>query len=95
MVDRMQVFSSEPLSNATLSALFGPQHQVLITREWAAYPKYSPPEDLPPFELAPGLYYGNAIEVAASAMEMSAIAARNNALLAAQYLAARCAAQAA
>ena len=48
--------------------------------DWAAYPKYNPPEKLTPFRLAPALYYANAIETGASAMEMSAIAGRNAAL---------------
>jgi hypothetical protein len=48
--------------------------------EWSAYPKYDPPEQLTPFQLAPGLYYANAIETGASAIEMSAIAGRNAAL---------------
>ena len=38
--------------------------------------------ELPPFILADGLYYISSIEVAASAMEMSVIGARNVALLA-------------
>jgi hypothetical protein len=62
--------------------------QVLATKAWMAYPQFSPPEQYSPFVLAPGLYYNNAIENFASAMEMSAIAARNSALLASQHLAA-------
>ena len=47
--------------------------------DWLAYPKYSPNERsrLASFVLSPQLYYVNAIELSASAMEMSAIAARN------------------
>ncbi len=55
-------------------------------REWKAYPLFSPPERFPPFRLTPGLYLNNAWENAASAMEMSAVAAKNCALLASQYL---------
>jgi prenylcysteine oxidase / farnesylcysteine lyase len=39
-----------------------------------------------PFKLAEGLFYNNAWENAASAMEMSAIAGKNSALLVQQYL---------
>ena len=56
-------------------------------RDWYAYPKFAPPEDFAPFQLAKGVYYNNALENAASAMEMSAIAAKNSALLVRQHLA--------
>ena len=54
-----------------------------------AYPRFDPPEDFARWELAEGLYYPNAIENAASAMEMSALAGRNAALLAARHLRSR------
>ena len=52
--------------------------------EWLAYPRYLPDErpKLASFVLSPRLYYVNAVEFAASAMEMSAIAAVNVANLA-------------
>ena len=52
--------------------------------DWLAYPRYRPDErpKLASFVLSPRLYYVNAVEFAASAMEMSAIAARNVANLA-------------
>lgn len=56
------------------------------TVDWLAYPKYHPPEQAPPFILDDGMFYINAIEKAASAMEMSAIGAKNVALLAREYL---------
>ena len=56
-----------------------------VCREWKAYPHFSPPERFPPFQLVPGLYLNNAWENAASAMEMSAVAAKNCALLVAQH----------
>lgn len=49
--------------------------------------RFDPPEQFAPFVLADGLFYSNAIETAASAMEMSAIAAKNSALLVKQFLA--------
>ncbi len=55
--------------------------------DWLAYPKYSPPDEFPPFILDDGVFYINGVEKAASAMEMSAIGAKNVALLAREYLA--------
>lgn len=54
------------------------------TVSWMAYPEYDfkKSDDLPPFLLNERLYYVNAIELAASAMEMSSLAGRNVALLA-------------
>ncbi|XP_041366044.1 prenylcysteine oxidase-like isoform X2 [Gigantopelta aegis] len=49
---------------------------------WGAYPDFSPDMELPSFLLYDRLYYVNAIESAASAMEMNAIGGRNIALLA-------------
>lgn len=80
-----KVFSPEVLTNEQLSLLFQ-RHTRLETMEWLAYPHYASDEDLGRFELAPGLYYNNAIEEAASAMEMSAIAAHNTALLIQDFL---------
>lgn len=42
---------------------------------------FSPPEAFAPFKLAPGLCYANALENAASAMEIGAVAGINCALL--------------
>ncbi|GFO29477.1 prenylcysteine oxidase [Plakobranchus ocellatus] len=50
--------------------------------EWLAYPEYHANMDLPPFMLYDRLYYVNAIESAAAAMEMNVIGAHNVALLA-------------
>ncbi|KAK7098695.1 prenylcysteine oxidase 1-like [Littorina saxatilis] len=49
---------------------------------WKAYPEYTPNMELPSFVLHDRLYYINAVEAAASAMEMSAIGGRNVAILA-------------
>lgn len=48
--------------------------------------RFSPPEDFAPFVLANGLFYNNALENAASAMEIAAIAGKNCAILSMQYL---------
>ena len=49
---------------------------------WMAYPEYPSSVQLPSFTLHEQMYHINAIELAASAMEMSAIGAKNVALLA-------------
>lgn len=77
-----KVFSPEPLTQEQLKNMFLSWDSVSETR-WLAYPAYSPPRrKTPPFVLHERLYYLNAVEWAASAMEMSAISARNLALLA-------------
>lgn len=75
-----KVFSQKPLNKESIEKLF---ESVSTVKEkvWLAYPHYKPPEKLVPFILYPGIYYTNAIELSASAMEMSAIAAKNIALL--------------
>lgn len=77
-----KVFSPRPLSQEQLRQMFLSYSSVSET-PWLAYPAYRPPHrKTPPFILHDRLYYLNAVEWAASAMEMSAIAARNAALLA-------------
>lgn len=77
-----KVFSSQPLSQEQLHSMFLSWDSVSETK-WLAYPAYRPPHrKTPPFILHNRLYYLNAVEWAASAMEMSAISARNVALLA-------------
>ncbi|XP_062334453.1 prenylcysteine oxidase 1 isoform X1 [Osmerus eperlanus] len=77
-----KVFSHQPLSQEQLHSMFLSWDSVSETR-WLAYPSYRPPHRrTPPFILHDRLYYLNAVEWAASAMEMSAISARNLALLA-------------
>lgn len=77
-----KVFSQQPLSQEQLRDIFLSWDLVSETR-WLAYPSYRPPHrKTPPFILHNRLYYLSAVEWAASAMEMSAIAARNVALLA-------------
>ncbi|XP_029133514.2 prenylcysteine oxidase-like [Labrus bergylta] len=76
-----KVFSPQPLEKSQLKALFRSYYSVQVT-EWQAYPCYGSSEGLPPVELHPNLYYLSGIELAGSAMEMSAVAAKNIALLA-------------
>lgn len=77
-----KTFFNKVPTEEQISYLFDSRRELKLV-EWLAYPEYKPNMDLPPFELYEGLYYINAIESAASAMEMSVIGARNVALLAA------------
>lgn len=77
-----KVFSPQPLSQKQLRDMFL-SWDLVSENKWLAYPSYRPPQrKTPPFILHNRLYYLNAVEWAASAMEMSAISARNVALLA-------------
>lgn len=86
-----KVFSTDPLNSSTVSALFGSSASVQVVRSWHAYPQFESPQRFAPLAPERCLLTNNAIESAASAMEMSAIAARNAALT----LTARCLGQAA
>lgn len=76
-----KTFSKDVLTKEQLNLLFSSYDSVKV-KTWLAYPDYSPPEKCPPVILHDNIYYLNGIERAASAMEMSAVAAKNAALLA-------------
>lgn len=77
-----KIFSPQPLSKEQLKTLFL-SHEQVVEKRWLAYPSYKAPErQPPPFILHHSLYYVNPIEWVGSAMEMSALSARNVALLA-------------
>lgn len=80
-----KVFSRDTLSEEDLDKLFVDRTTVKVV-DWLAYPHYTPPEKFSPFRLDDGVFYVNAIERVASAMELGAIGGRNAALLAAKYL---------
>lgn len=80
-----KVFTKKPLTDDQLAKLFSKIHEVKVV-DWKAYPHYTEHAPLPSFELAPGLYNVNAIEMAASAIEMSCIGGRNAALLVYHHL---------
>ena len=80
-----KVFSPAPLTDEQKQQMFR-KIEDQVTVDWQAYPVYEPPEDCPKFVLDDGVFYINGIEKAASAMEMSAIGAKNVALLAREYL---------
>ncbi|XP_012257805.2 prenylcysteine oxidase 1-like [Athalia rosae] len=75
-----KIFSKERLLPSDISAMFSHVDQVHAI-PWKAYPKYSVNPRSDKFRLFDSLYHVNAIEWAASAMEMSAIGGRNVALL--------------
>nr|KAF6430035.1 prenylcysteine oxidase 1 [Molossus molossus] len=76
-----KIFSRETLTKEQILKLFV-SYDYSVKQQWLAYPHYKPPEKCPSIILHDRLYYLNGIECAASAMEMSAIAAHNAALLA-------------
>lgn len=82
-----KLFSREALDAAFLDGLFT-SWAVLHHRDWRAYPHFHPPETMCPFVLMPfeRIFYTSALETAVSAMEISAIAARNVGILLAQAL---------
>lgn len=93
-----KLFSRKPLTEEELEKLF----DTITWKEhihWYAYPEYDlnvfqndgdldngHSERGPRFKLSNGLFYTNAIELAASAIEMSLISGKNAALLVAHYL---------
>ena len=80
-----KLFSKREFTETELAVMFS---NITFTHSvpWLAYPSYTLDDDFSLFELMPGLYYQNRIEWAASAMEMSVIAARNVANLASAYI---------
>jgi prenylcysteine oxidase/farnesylcysteine lyase len=80
-----KLFSREPVTESLLDELFCSRDVVEQIR-WEAYPVLLPTSELPPFRLADGLYWVNAMEFAVSTMETEAVAARNVANLVAAQL---------
>ena len=77
-----KVFSQVPLTNSQINFIFSSVKEKKVV-DWLAYPHYESSEtNIPPLKLADNIYYVNAIEMAASAMEMEVIGGRNAALLA-------------
>lgn len=85
-----KVFAPEVLSRSQLEDIFERIEGEVKVLDWYAYPKYSLLQNLAPLALddeeEPSLLYLNAIEEVASAMEMSAIAARNAANLVVRFV---------
>ena len=71
-----KVFSRVELIDADFAKYFAQVHSKMLV-DWLAYPQYKSAQDMESFVLQNNLYYLNAIEWSASAMEMSALAAKN------------------
>ena len=80
-----KVFSRDALQASQYESLFN-DSRVMTSKVWLAYPHYNPPHVIPSFVLDDQVFYVNAIEWVASAMEMISISARNAALLTAGVL---------
>ena len=76
-----RVRSPQPLLRSQLKTLFRSYYSVQ-TAEWQAHPVHSPHGPLPRFMLHDQLFHLNALEWAASSVEVTAVAAKNVALLA-------------
>jgi len=73
-----KVFTQSPLAEEVLDTIFLNRSKTVVV-DWLAYPHYqagSTPWPQP-FKLSDRVYYSSAVEWAGSAMEMSAIAAKN------------------
>lgn len=79
--DVWKIFTRESMNPKFINKILSKVGQV-DKIVWKAYPHYSTENRLDKFKLHKGLYHVNAIEWAASAMEMSAIGGRNVAILA-------------
>lgn len=75
-----KIFSQKPLTEDQVDHLFDETSEIKVV-DWLAYPHYEVPTTPRNFRIADRLYHINAIEWAASAMEMICIGARNVALL--------------
>ncbi|XP_058803534.1 prenylcysteine oxidase 1-like [Phymastichus coffea] len=76
-----KIFSREKINKSLINKLFRNVDEVK-EKKWKAYPSYSTVPRLDKFKIDNYMYYLNAIEWAASAMEMSAVGGRNVAILA-------------
>ncbi|XP_076248592.1 prenylcysteine oxidase 1 [Calliopsis andreniformis] len=84
-----KIFSNAPLELGIIEEMFSNLDKVKEIN-WKAYPEYSTNIQEANFRLHTALYHVNAIEWAASAMEMSAISGRNVAILAHADFSRRC-----
>ncbi|CAL8141315.1 unnamed protein product [Orchesella dallaii] len=76
-----KIFSPKELTKEQLNEIFEEIQHVEV-HDWLAYPEYDTiPQKFPSFVLQPRLYYLNAVEWAASAIEMSLISGKNIALM--------------
>lgn len=77
--DVWKVFSQVPLSRELIDRMFNSVDEIIF-KEWLASPQYRPDWRHDKFRIHDNLYHINAIEWAASGMEMSLVGAKNVAL---------------
>eukprot|EP01070_Trichotokara_eunicae_P011580 Trichotokara_eunicae@DN759_c0_g1_i1.p1 len=71
-----KVFSNSVLKEDVVEKYFCNENRVQRF-SWRAYPELAPLNDDIPFEIAPGVFYVNALEFAASTIETAFVSARN------------------
>jgi len=84
-----KVFAPDVLTESQLDEIFENRSGKVDVLDWYPYPEYSVPQPLTPFLLdgqKSSLFYLNAIEETAGAMEMSMVSARNAANLVLQFV---------
>ncbi len=80
-----KLFSPKELPKSLLDSIFI-ERKGTKTQYWKAYTRLEPMKEWPPFKLADGLFYTNAMESSFSSMEGQAVAGKNVANLIIQYL---------
>eukprot|EP01027_Heterolobosea_sp_BB2_P012073 GEZU01017518.1.p1 GENE.GEZU01017518.1~~GEZU01017518.1.p1 ORF type:complete len:369 (+),score=111.85 GEZU01017518.1:901-2007(+) len=75
-----KVFSQQELSDEFLDQLFLDRKET-VRHVWSSYPIMNPADDWPAINLAPNMYYINAMETPVSCMETEMIASKNVSLL--------------
>jgi hypothetical protein len=82
-----KIFSAgHKMTEAELDAIFARIHEIHVHVWPGAYPVLTPGIKHLPFELAPGLYFANALETIAGSIEVEAVSGANAANLCADYL---------
>jgi prenylcysteine oxidase/farnesylcysteine lyase len=71
----LKFFSLEPLSDEVVRAIVDDCREIKRL-DWAAYPVMTVSPDTAPFEIAPGVYFPNALEPIVSTLETETIAGR-------------------
>ncbi|XP_022191114.1 prenylcysteine oxidase-like [Nilaparvata lugens] len=81
-IELWKIFSDEPLNDFELEMLFEEDFIVRLEKVWEAYPQYEVPAPIEDsFFIQQNMYYLNAVEWAASAIEMSVLSAKNIAVI--------------
>jgi hypothetical protein len=82
-----KIFSADHvMTQSELDAIFSTIHKTYVHVWRGAYPVLTPGIEHLPFELAPGLYFANALETIAGSIEVETVGGANAANLCAEYL---------